>query len=205
MRRQVTNSRTAALVALAAFVIHQLHFLLSAGTAAGQSLREDGYSYLGHVPVTLGALALTVIVARLLAVYLGAQSPRSGSAGPLLRSPARFAVAVLAIYAVQETLEAVLFSHHAEGILAGLAHGWWLTLLLAVFLGPAFFVLDRWVGRLELLVAAIARPPAFARNSLDARRPSAAPAARPRLSPLAFGLARRPPPSQLATSLICGR
>ncbi len=189
------HSRTAALVALAAFAVHQLLFLLSAGTAAGDELRSEGYSYLGHIPATLAALALTVIVGRLVLAFAGPDSTRAGSSGGrVLGHPARFAFAVLAVYVTQETLEAALFAHHAEGILAGLAQGWWLMLLLTAFLGPIFFLLDRWLGRLEAFVAAIGSPITLARSTPDAGGSPASSADACRPSPLAFGLARRPPP-----------
>ncbi|MDX6622870.1 MAG: hypothetical protein QOE75_802 [Solirubrobacterales bacterium] len=193
------HSRTMALVALAAFAVHQLHFLLSAGTAAGEELRREGYSYLGHIPVTLAALAVTVIAARLLVAYFGPGSTRTGSFGRgLLRHPARFALAILAVYVVQETLEAALFAHHAEDILACLAQGWWLTLALCALLGPIFFLLDRWLGRLEQIVAGFARPITLARAIPDAGRSLSSAEVAVALSPLAFGLARRPPPLSLA-------
>ncbi len=193
MRRPALHSRSVALVAFAAFAVHQLHFLLSAGTAAGEELRREGYSYLGHIPATLAALAITAIAARLLLACFAPAVGRTGSLGAL-RHPVRFAVAILAVFAAQETLEALLFAHHAEGVLAALAQGWWLTLLLCAILGPLFFVLDRWLGRLERLVAATGPRPAPRRARARATLPVARREPASGLSPLAFGLARRPPP-----------
>ncbi|MGD9734253.1 MAG: hypothetical protein AB7V58_01400 [Solirubrobacterales bacterium] len=163
----------------------------------GEELRAEGYSYLGHVPPTLAALAFTVIAARLLIAYFGPTKQSSGSSRPPIQRSAIFVVAIFGVYVAQETLEAVLFAPHAEGVLAALGHGWWLTLLLSAFLGPIFFALDRWIGRLEQLVAEIAQPQTFSSTAKENRKPGRAADVRIGLSPLAFGLARRPPPLAL--------
>lgn len=198
MRRDASHSRTAALIALGAFAVHQLHYLLSSGSGLGEELRAEGYSYLGHVPPTLAGLAFTVIAARLLIAYFGLTKRSSGSSRPPLQRSALFAIAIFGVYVAQETLEAVFFAQHAEGVLSALGHGWWMTLLLSACLGPVFFALDRWIGRLERLVAEIAQPQTFSPAAKENHRPRRAADVRIGLSPLAFGLARRPPPLALA-------
>lgn len=199
MSRGASYSRTAALVALGAFAVHQLHFLLSAGSGAGEDLRREGYTFLGHVPVTLGALAVTVIAARLLIAYFATPKLSPMRPGASLRHPALVAVAVFGVYLAQEGLEAVFFARHAEGVLAALANGLWLALLLSAFLGPLFFALDSWLGRLEHLVASIADPPSYGSASRDSEKPHYVLRPASALSPLAFGLARRPPPPALSS------
>lgn len=198
MRREISHSRAAALTALGAFVLHQLHFLLVSGSGTGEELRQAGYSFIGHVPPTLAGFAVTVLVARLALAYFG--SPTGASASP--RSPLRrcafFALSVFAVYVAQETLEAVLFAHHADTVLAALGQGSWLTLLLAACLGPVLFALDRWITRLEELVAEIGQRPNFSPNQATDDKPRRAAQLAAGLSPLAFGLARRPPPLALS-------
>jgi len=194
MRREASHSRTAALIALGAFAVHQLHFLLVSGSGVGEELRREGYTYLGHVPPTLAALAFTVIAARLLIAYLGLTRRSSGSALSPLQRCFLFGLAIFAVYVAQETLEALLFAHHADGVLVALGQGAWLTLLLSICLGPVCFALDRWMGRLEELVAEIGHRPNFSRRARINSKPRHFAQVRANLSPLAFGLARRPPP-----------
>lgn len=199
MRREISHSRAAALVALGAFAVHQLHFLLVSGSGTGEELREAGYSFIGHVPPTLAAFAVTVLVARLALAYFGSPTGASASARSPLRRCAFFALSVFAVYVAQETLEAALFAHHADTVLAALGQGSWLALLLAACLGPVLFALDRWITRLEELVAEIGQRPSFPPKPGTDGKSGRTARSRAGLSPLAFGLARRPPP--LARSL----
>ena len=97
MRREISHSRAAALIALGAFAVHQLHFLLVSGSGTGEELREAGYSFIGHVPPTLAAFAVTVLIARLALAYFGSPADTSGSARSPLRRCAFFALSVFAV------------------------------------------------------------------------------------------------------------
>lgn len=193
MRRELLHSRAWALVSLGAFLIHQLHFLLVSGSAIGQDLREAGHSYLGHVPSSFAALAVLLIAGRLVFAYFGLCGQTAAPTGSPLRRCAVFAVSVFAVFVVQETFEALLFAHHAESILVAFGQGCWLTLLLAGCLGPILLLLDRWIGRIEKLVTESGRYQAASSTGADVG-PKYVAEVFARLSPLAFGLARRPPP-----------
>jgi hypothetical protein len=107
-----------------------------------------------------------------------------------------YALAIVIVFASQETIEGALFAGHAAGLAAVFAGGGWLALPLALVFGWACAVLDRGVQRLER-IAARACAPVTPRPRAEGvlGRPRRA-AARPgSTSPLAFGLARRPPPA----------
>jgi hypothetical protein len=177
------NVRLAAILAVGAFGLHQLRYLI----AAGSSTEFGAHGYMADLLAPLAVLVLAGAVATLIRGTEGA----SAAPAPLGRQIGVFAAALLAIYVGQESLEATLTVGHPDP--AALLGGW-IALPLALVIGA----LAAWLARaLEVVERAIAishaehrrsRPPAVRGRALPARRlrlPS---------SPLAFGLARRPPP-----------
>jgi hypothetical protein len=202
MRRASAESqaRTAALIALGAFAVHQLRFLAGYGQAAGSELAHQGHGYMqGALPV-LAAFAAAAIAAGFLRAALGRSRAAErrgcpGAADTLVRRSVCFSVAIAAIYCGQEALEGMLAAGHPGGVAAVLGSGGWLALPLAVVVGALCALLDRGVVVLEraIAVAAVVRGPA--RRPLDPPRPRSRGAVPLAAAPLSFGIARRPPPA----------
>lgn len=191
-RRHGSTPRSAALIALAALAVHQLRYLLAYGSDAHTELLRQGHAYLFQsLPVLIG-FGLSAIAAGLIRAVL------RGPAGTAIAShrlrALLYATSIAAAFAVQETAEAVLFAGHASGIAAVFGAGGWLVLPLAMLFGALCAVLDGGLARLESLVSRVEsplpRPRAPRRHSPTGSR-TAVPLAS---LPLAFGLARRPPP-----------
>jgi hypothetical protein len=139
-------------------------------------------------------LVLAAAVATLIRGTEGA-SPRRA---PLGRRAALFAIALLGIHGGQESLEAILTVGHSGGIGAVLSGGGWIALPLALAIGALAAVIARALEAIERVIAVTHaertrwRAPAVHGHALPAR------ALRLASTPLAFGLARRPPPLTLA-------
>jgi hypothetical protein len=181
------NVRLAAILALGAFALHQLRYLLTFGSSA--DLAEAGHRYMAELLAPIAVLVLAGAVATLIRGTEGALPARA----PLGRRTAVFAVALLAIYFGQESLEAMLATGHPLGP-ATLAAGGWIALPLALGIGALAALLANALERVERAIAVVhaervrSRPPAVRGRALPARVLSLLSA------PLAFGLARRPPP-----------
>ncbi|MGZ8665757.1 MAG: hypothetical protein ACXWZM_01455 [Solirubrobacterales bacterium] len=202
MRRISADSlaRTAALIAVGAFAVHQLRYLAGYGGAAGSELSRQGHGYLSGALPILAAFLLSAVAAGLLRAFFVRGGGRSGAGVPpvsLARRAALFSIAIAAIYACQESLEGALSAGHPAGVAAVLAHGGWVALPLAPVLGVLGALLDRGLSTLEVAIAGSHGP-------RRVRRERTRSAAAPRsirfvplaAAPLAFGIARRPPPLQ---------
>jgi hypothetical protein len=191
--RTAHGLRLAAVLALGAFALHQLRYLIAFGGSSSAELARQGHGYLeGALPI-LGVFAASALIATLVRGRRGAALAR----GSLWRRAAAFAIALLAVYATQESLEGVLATGHPGGFGALLAGGGWLALPLSLSLGALAALL---LGALERVERSIAPR----RRAQLRRAPRTRGAARPQASlrltsaPLAFGLARRPPPLEPA-------
>jgi hypothetical protein len=185
------NLRLAAILAVGAFALHQMRYLLALGASSPAELGQHGHAYVTELLAPLAVLVLTAGVATLIRGTEGASS----TGAPLGRRIAIFAVALYAIYVGQESLEATLTVGHSAGLGMVVAGGGWIALPLALGIGGLAAVLARALEAVERAIAVAhserhtrSRPPAVRGRPLPARGmrlPSA---------PLAFGLARRPPP-----------
>jgi hypothetical protein len=191
--RQGSLARTAALIALATLGVHQLRYLFAYGSDAHAEMARQGHAYLFAALPILIAFAVAAVGAGLVRAAIGAHQGRAAVAPPRSRA-LLYAVSIAVAFAVQETTEGLLFAGHASGLAAVFGGGGWLALPLALAFGGVCALLDGGLARLESLVAAprparvLPRPPRLLRTP-------AAPALPPLgSSPLAFGLARRPPP-----------
>jgi hypothetical protein len=189
--RTVHRVRLASILAVGAFALHQLRYLLAFGGSASAELAQDGHRYMSDLLPPLSVLVLAAVVATLIRGTEGASPARA----PLARRIAVFAGALLAIYVGQELLEGLVTSGHASGLAAVLAGGGWIALPLALMIGTLAALLAHMLERAERVIAVIhlerplrSRPPAVRGTALPARGVSLLSA------PLAFGLARRPPP-----------
>jgi hypothetical protein len=187
--RVAHSVRLAAILAIGAFALHQLRYLLAFGSASAE-LAEQGHRYMTDLLPAIAVLVLAGAVATLIRGTEGA----SPAGTPLTRRIVVFAAALLAIYTAQEVFEGVLFSGHPAGPAAVLANGGWLALPLSVAIGALSALLASALEGVERAIALVharrvrSRPPAVRGRPLPART------LRLSSSPLAFGLARRPPP-----------
>jgi hypothetical protein len=181
------NVRVAAILAVGAFALHQLRYLIAPGASSPPELAAHGY--MTDLLAPIAVLALAAAVATLIRGTEGA--PRAHV--PLGRRIAVFALALFAIYLGQECLEGVLIVGD-PGPVAMFAGGGWLALPLAAGIGALAALLASALERVEHAIAVVharpgrARPPAVRGRAFPARGLSLL------LAPLAFGLARRPPP-----------
>jgi hypothetical protein len=188
--RSAQRVRLASILALGAFALHQLRYLIAFGGSSSEELARQGHGYLADASPVLGVLALSAVLATLIRGGLGAGLVRT----PLWRRASIFAGALLSIYLAQESLEGLLAAGHPAGLACVVAEGGWLAIPLVLVLGGLAALV---AGALEGVEVAIA-----VRRRSEPRRPRAVIRPRgtracstPRLTPLAFGLARRPPPS----------
>ncbi len=193
--RQVSIARSAGLIVLAALGVHQLRYLLAYGPQAHESLTAQGHEYLLQALPILVGFAVAAIAATLLrAAFTGS------SRAPALRSREGrilgYALAILVVFSIQETLEGAIFAGHASGTEAVLGAGGWLALPLAALLGAVCALLDGGLARLESFVAGapagLAHRPRAPRQRGSARGARSAAVA---TGLLGFGFARRPPPA----------
>jgi hypothetical protein len=192
-RRHGSIVRSAALIALAALGVHQLRYLIAYGGESHEELARQGHGYLfGALPILIGfaIAALTATVLR--AALTRLPSPSLGR--PRIRALV-YAAAILSVFVAQETTEGILFAGHPSGAAAALAAGGWIALPLALLFGALCALLDGGLARLERAVASAGEAPRAPRA-----RPGSSSRSRGRIEiplasrPLAFGLARRPPP-----------
>jgi hypothetical protein len=159
--------RTAALVAVGWWAVHQLRYLLAYGAGAGDALHQQGHAYLGPVAPLLGVL-LVLVVARLVARATVAPASRSPRVHRLSVLWPACAAAIVGLYSAQEATEGLLAAGHPAGIVGIFGHGGWIAVPLAVAAGLAVALALRIGERLEAgaparltdLPAALPRPAA---------------------------------------------
>jgi hypothetical protein len=187
-----TNSalRTSVLIALGAFAVHQLRYLAGYGNSAGTALGAQGHSYLETLLPVLLLLAASALLGTVAVAALG----RCSTAASRRVGWAFCTAALLAIFGLQESTEGLLSAGHPGGLAALLGHGGWIVLPIAVVVGRVVALLLDGLASIErtLAVTPVRRTPRAVATLGRART-----AERCNLAcrPLAFGLARRPPPS----------
>ena len=180
------NVRVASILAVGAFGLHQLRYLIAPGAASAE------HSAHGYMADLMAPVAVLVLAAALATLIRGTEGAAPAHGAPLSRRIALFAGALLAIYVGQESLEGVLTGH---AVLGDSVFGpGWVAVPLAVGIGTLSGLLASALERVERAIAIVharrirARAPAVRGRALPARALSLLAA------PLAFGLARRPPP-----------
>jgi hypothetical protein len=180
-----------------ALVLHELRYALGYGSDAQEALARHGHAYLEQLVPALVALSVALVAGTLLASLTG-RGAAAGQGGGLLGRAALYAGLLLTVFSAQELAEAWLAGGHPGGVDALVAHGGWTAIPLALALGAIAALATRGLERVEVRLAAaysrrLRHPP---RIEL---RPHAAGAETAPLAalPLAFGLARRPPPAAL--------
>src|SRR5262245_32260513 len=149
MRPALQRVRLAAVLAVGAFALHQLRYLLAFGGSSSAELARQGHGYLADALPALAVLGLAVVLATLLRARLG----ETVIGGPLLRRGALFALTLIAIYATQESLEAVLAAGHPAGAAAVVGSGGWIAGPLAMCLGLVIALSVRALERVELMLS----------------------------------------------------
>jgi hypothetical protein len=123
------------MVPAAAILVHQLRYWLAYGPRANAELAAQGHSYLHSlVPWAIFALAAGggLFLCRVVAALRGGRDVGGGRASALAVWLACW-LALLAVYATQETLEAFLATGHPTGLGGVLGHGgWWAVPVAAV-------------------------------------------------------------------------
>ena len=188
--------RLGGLLAFAAFGLHQFRYLAAHGSESGEQLAAQGHGYLAGALPYLAAL----LVAALAATVLRARSWRGDAVHASFAQRAlAYAVAILLVYAFQELLEGTLAVGHPAGLDALVADAGWLALPLAALLGTGAALLVVALEGLESMLAAHPAPRGLPQAPRGRGRPSVRRPLSPRPSPMAFGLARRPPPAIAST------
>jgi hypothetical protein len=184
--RTAHKVRIASVLAVGAFALHQLRYLI----AFGGSSTTEGHRYMSDLLPPIAVLVLAAVLATLIRGTEGAAPERT----PLARRIAVFTGALLAIFVAQETLEGLMAGHFAGPAIV-LSNGGWIALPLALAIGTLAALLTGVLEGVERIIAVIhaerpvrSRAPAISGRALPARAVSLLSA------PLAFGLARRPPP-----------
>jgi hypothetical protein len=188
--RTAHRVRLASILAVGAFALHQLRYLIAFGGSASAELAHEGHRYMSDLLPPVCVLVLAAMVATLIRGTEGASPARA----PLARRLPTFASALLAIFVAQELLEGLIATGH-PGPAAILAGGGWIAVPLALAIGGVAAVLARALEGVEESIAVVharrtrrLRAPVVRGSRRLARAISLA------FEPLAFGLARRPPP-----------
>ena len=131
--------RTAALLGVGAFAVHQLRFALPYGRGASHALAVQGHAYLLPLaPVLVGLLLLAS------AQLLGAVA--RGAHGPAVRFRRLWlgaSACLTAVYGIQELIEGLVSPGHPGGLEGVVGHGGWLALPLSILVGLAIALLTR--------------------------------------------------------------
>jgi H+/gluconate symporter-like permease len=181
---------------VAAFVVHQLRYVLAFGWNDGAELRMTGHSYVHSVVPWLVLLLALVAGGFLHAIgrALGGQRTLSRCAVSFTGLWLLCSTALVAIFACQEFLEGLFATGHPAGLAGVFGYGgWWaipaalcVGLILASLFHGALWVLDEVAKRRARPLSATGSPPAQ-----TVRRPDVS---LPQLAPLAYGWSGRGPP-----------
>jgi hypothetical protein len=189
--RTVHRLRLAAILVLGAFALHQLRYLIAYGGSSSSELARQGHAYMAGAAPILVVFGVSALLATLLRGSRGAELARASFTSRL----AVFAVSLFTIYALQESTEGLLAVGHPDGIAALLANGGWVALPLAAAIGALSALLVRALERVEVAIQGCRRGRPPRRRAPRVRGTArAAIAVKLASTPLAFGLARRPPP-----------
>jgi plasmid stabilization system protein ParE len=116
--------RAAAILALGALAIHQLSYLLAHGDEAGRALALHGHGYLTTLGPALAAAAVALLAATLASAALPPHAGRSRRETCFELRAVALALAVFAIFFVQELAEGLLSPGHPDALAAFLETGW---------------------------------------------------------------------------------
>lgn len=166
-------------------LLHESVFAISGG-----GMRAS-HNYLELLLPIATAVAASAAFAALL-VPLLRRGASDGEAGP--GAPLALAAALIGIFVLQESVEALLLGGGSAAFAADLAAAW-LLLPTALLLGATAATLIHSLERGSTLILRLAAGSRPRRRRAPGRKvPVGSESHRTTISPLAFGLARRPPP-----------
>jgi hypothetical protein len=184
--------RWVGLLAVGAIALHELRYLVP-GAHAHEALTAQAHSYL---PLLMALIALVFVAS--VVDFVGTLLAARTTVIPA-RAPVRFrtawataALALIAMFFVQESLEGALVGGHTAGIHGLFGHGGWSVIVLAPLLGALIAFLVKGTHKAIELVARIHSRPRPRCARVAPLRPPVIGA--PRLRPLACNLAGRGPP-----------
>jgi hypothetical protein len=183
------SGRGLVLMPAAALLVHQVRYWLAYGPQASSALADQGHAYLGSVVpwlIMLAAGGLGCFAAR-----VARGRPRAQR--PFLEVWLGAAVALVALYALQESLEGLFATGHPGGLAGVFGHGGWWALPAAAVAALVLALLLRAGETLVRLAAAAQRRRPARRGRVAA--PLSASVGLPRLAPLATSAAGRAPPT----------
>ncbi len=185
--------RATAALAVGAFALHQLRYVLGYGGEASDALAAHGHGYLALV-MPLIALVVAVAAGQFLAQLAQARTrgEAGGRAGRFGRVWIAAAAVLFATYAGQELLEGAASAGHPGGIEAVVGGGGWWALPLAAAVGLLVAIVMR--GADACLASAARRCHSSVRR-IPTRSPLLAAVDLPVAHPLARNLAGRAPPA----------
>jgi hypothetical protein len=194
---RISIVRCGALIALGALAVHQLRYLLAFGGNSGAELIHQGHGYLLQALPILCGFAIALLAAGLLRAWGTASAGAQPLAARFQTRAGLYAAAIFTVFASQELIEGAFAAGHAAGLAGVFGSGGWLALPLALLAGAVAALTDRGVFAAERLIAAVAvrrrvRPERALTTAPRPCPPSLVPLAS---TPLAFGIARRPPPA----------
>lgn len=137
VRSRLAGHASVALLAPAAFAVHQLRYMLAFGGHAGIELQRTGHSYLHSVVpwlVLLTALAVGGFLRALGRAFAGQTSPARFTLS-LAAMWLACSVALVAIFACQEFLEGLFAAGHPAGLVGIFGYGGWWSIPAAVCVG----------------------------------------------------------------------
>ena len=186
--------RGLAVLSLGALAVHQLRYLFGYGGEAGAALAHQGHGYISSAIPILLALTLAALCSSGLAGRFGAPARSRPRAAARIVA---YAAVLVATYCVQELTEGVLASGHPAGLEGLFGTGGWIVFPLALVVGALAWGAVRGLEAVEALFARPRSAPAERRRApvtigAARRRQGSGPVIQ--TSPLASGLARRPPP-----------
>src|SRR6266480_501672 len=138
--------RLAAVLALGAFALHQLRYLIAFGGSSSAELARQGHGYMADALPVLAVFALSALLATMIRGRYGARLVRAS----LPRRASTFALAMFAIFVTQESLEGLMAAGHPGGLAAVLASGGWLAIPLALALGSVAALVARALESVEI-------------------------------------------------------
>jgi hypothetical protein len=184
--------RDTALLLTGAWLVHELRYRFGYGADAAEAMQHQGHGYLEQLlPALIAATCAALLVGILAPVLRSGPKQRRR---PPARSWIAFSLALLAVFCIQELVEGALAAGHPSGLDGLLAGGGWSAAPASLLIGLALVPVARFFDRVEVALATSPRRDALPRAPRSFAVPSGASARAPLPSPLAFGIARRPPP-----------
>ena len=194
MRKRAPTLRVAALLAVAALVLHELRYLTGHGEHADTALAAQGHGYLALLSPAAAVLLALAAAQLLRALRRAGRTGTAAEAAPgFLTSWAGASAGLLCVYAGQELAEGWLATGHPVGLAALTAHGGAVAVPLALALGALVAVGVRGAAVAVELAARRSLRRSPVRAPAQPGTPSAPPE-RPAPAVLARNLAGRAPP-----------